>query len=677
MKKLLVLAIALFSVFALVSCGHKHTMEHHAAKAAECEKAGNIEYWSCAECGKFFADEAGTTELEEAKLAVAAKGHTPKDLEAVEPTCTEKGKTAGKECSVCGKILEAQQDVEALGHKIEKVEATDSNEMVQGVIEHYRCERCDARFADADGKQPLEEEAVYKPYLDKLAVTEGALVDPEEKLFFAVGGFEGTWGPNEGTQMLGATTIAAVKAIDEKLGKELEKRAADIKSLYYAVVVLGAEDAKWTTNALYKDVLVQMNGSFTVKAIKGHYDEDTENYITDQWIPDPKTGHVESLTPDTLFIAANWAEDKDKLGFDWTANPAGIAGPGAYYLICADYGKVSTTEVYGYGLALVKAVELNPQEGVQDRVPAQDKLAVEKDALEDKDHMYFAVGGFEGTWGPNEGTQMDGATTVAAVKALDAELGAALEAKGDAVKAIYYSMIQVGTTDGGWSTNAKVGDKLYSYNGSFTVKAIKGHYDEDTENYITDQWIPDPKTAHVECLTPKTLFIASNWAEEKDDDGFDWTANPVAVGGAGWYYLIVVDYGQVSSTEVYGYGLALVKILDGEAAVNPFELKDLVLADHTFGVIGSFEGSGWNTDTPMTKVEGQNKYQATVTLVAGNQLKVRADGQWADSWGTTGYNGGNFEITEDGTYLVTIAFESDKVAYTSEGFPGTVTVEKQ
>lgn len=35
---------------------------------------------------------------------------------AVEPTCTEKGLTEGKHCSKCGKILQAQTEIPALGH---------------------------------------------------------------------------------------------------------------------------------------------------------------------------------------------------------------------------------------------------------------------------------------------------------------------------------------------------------------------------------------------------------------------------------------------------------------------------------------------------------------------------------------------------------------------------------
>lgn len=46
-----------------------------------------------------------------------ALGHKEEALAAVAPTCENKGLTEGKKCSVCGEILMAQEEVDALGHK--------------------------------------------------------------------------------------------------------------------------------------------------------------------------------------------------------------------------------------------------------------------------------------------------------------------------------------------------------------------------------------------------------------------------------------------------------------------------------------------------------------------------------------------------------------------------------
>lgn len=53
-----------------------HDLTAHPAVAATCTKAGNTAYWSCNECGKYFADEEGTQEIEEGSWVVEPEGHT-------------------------------------------------------------------------------------------------------------------------------------------------------------------------------------------------------------------------------------------------------------------------------------------------------------------------------------------------------------------------------------------------------------------------------------------------------------------------------------------------------------------------------------------------------------------------------------------------------------------------
>ncbi len=52
----------------------------------------------------------------ESTVLVKVKGHDPVDSEAIPATCEAKGKTAGSYCSVCNKVLEEQEDINALGH---------------------------------------------------------------------------------------------------------------------------------------------------------------------------------------------------------------------------------------------------------------------------------------------------------------------------------------------------------------------------------------------------------------------------------------------------------------------------------------------------------------------------------------------------------------------------------
>ena len=72
--------------------------------AATCEEAGYI-YHVCETCGYF--EKTGT---------LNATGHTEVVDEVKEATCTETGLTDGKHCSVCGKILKAQEVVAKKAH---------------------------------------------------------------------------------------------------------------------------------------------------------------------------------------------------------------------------------------------------------------------------------------------------------------------------------------------------------------------------------------------------------------------------------------------------------------------------------------------------------------------------------------------------------------------------------
>lgn len=87
------------------------------------------------------------------------------------------------------------------------------------------------------------------------------------------------------------------------------------------------------------------------------------------------------------------------------------------------------------------------------------------------------------------------------------------------------------------------------------------------------------------------------------------------------------------------------------------------LTDHTWGLIGSFEGSGWGTDVAMT-INGDWAVAENVQLANGNEFKFRADGAWDLSYGsacdvtvgetyTTYNNGGNMKfVGEDGAYNI-------------------------
>lgn len=147
---------------------------------ATCSSTGTEAYYTCTGCGKLFKDAACTQEIEApvtipmtehtwdggtetTPATCSAEGvmtyectvchttktepidklaHTPEDIPAVAPTCTEAGKTAGVKCSVCGEIITAPTDVEALGHDWNAGEVTTPATETEDGVMTYTCNRC-------------------------------------------------------------------------------------------------------------------------------------------------------------------------------------------------------------------------------------------------------------------------------------------------------------------------------------------------------------------------------------------------------------------------------------------------------------------------------------------------------------------------------------------------------
>ena len=93
---------------------HTHTMEAVEAKEATCAKEGNVAYWHCTSCGKYFSNANGTAEISLQNTVIPMKEHTVVIDPAVPATYESEGLTAGKHCSVCGTIIEPQEKIEKL-----------------------------------------------------------------------------------------------------------------------------------------------------------------------------------------------------------------------------------------------------------------------------------------------------------------------------------------------------------------------------------------------------------------------------------------------------------------------------------------------------------------------------------------------------------------------------------
>ena len=83
-----------------VVCTHEKA-QAFTAKAASCTEAGNIAYWYCPDCGKYFSDEGLTEVISESATVTKALGHDLGEWTVVKEATTTATGTQKRECSRC------------------------------------------------------------------------------------------------------------------------------------------------------------------------------------------------------------------------------------------------------------------------------------------------------------------------------------------------------------------------------------------------------------------------------------------------------------------------------------------------------------------------------------------------------------------------------------------------
>ncbi len=148
----------------LDALGHSYG-EGVVTKEATCTEVGELTY-TCQN------DESHTYTEE-----IPATGHTEVTDPAVEPTCTEAGLTEGSHCSVCGAIIVAQEEVNALGHAYDEGVVTKEATCTEAGELTYTCRNDESHTyteeIPATGHTEVTDAAV-EPTCTETGLTEGS-----------------------------------------------------------------------------------------------------------------------------------------------------------------------------------------------------------------------------------------------------------------------------------------------------------------------------------------------------------------------------------------------------------------------------------------------------------------------------------------------------------------------
>lgn len=164
------------------NCAHANKTEH-AAVAATCKDAGNIQYYTCDACGMYFDKSGKQITLADTVIPKTNKHTLKYEGAVVSTTCGQDNVAEHWVCTVCGKLFtdkdgKNETTKAALttkkAHDLKKVEAVAATCTTNGTKEHYKCtnESCGRLFTDAAGKNETTADKLVIPAAHKLVKTD-------------------------------------------------------------------------------------------------------------------------------------------------------------------------------------------------------------------------------------------------------------------------------------------------------------------------------------------------------------------------------------------------------------------------------------------------------------------------------------------------------------------------
>lgn len=145
-----------------ISAEHSHNLTKVEKVNPTCTKEGNIEYYTCSSCNKYFSDSLGQNEIELKDTTLEKLPHNLTKVEKVEPTCTTVGNIDYYNCSECNKCFSdslGQNEITLKSTELVKVPHIESGWIVdtpatptQNGHKHTECTECGT---------PINSETIY------------------------------------------------------------------------------------------------------------------------------------------------------------------------------------------------------------------------------------------------------------------------------------------------------------------------------------------------------------------------------------------------------------------------------------------------------------------------------------------------------------------------------------
>ena len=142
-----------------------------ATHTADKLEGGFHAYFCCGNCGGYFDSDRNPT-TEEA-LTIPAPAHDSKEvIPAVAATCSQTGLTEGKKCSVCKKVMEAQEVTSILGHSYDEGVVTTKPTCTAAGVKTFTCGGCGHTYTEPVNS--LGHTKVEIPEVPATCTTDGA-----------------------------------------------------------------------------------------------------------------------------------------------------------------------------------------------------------------------------------------------------------------------------------------------------------------------------------------------------------------------------------------------------------------------------------------------------------------------------------------------------------------------